>query len=105
MSWRSWSPLQSQTVKDICNHMTEDEKKAFTFCGARFGLVVALFFAIPLSVSLSFLRTSLMGLPGLVLIVWIGFGIYILVQLRRKSKELLCSTQWAKSQGLTPDKV
>ncbi|MEI6166424.1 MAG: hypothetical protein WCS52_04460 [bacterium] len=105
MDWRTWSPFQSQAVKDICSHMTEDEKNAVTSYGANFGVMVAVFFAIPLSVGLTSLRSSIIGLPGLALLVWLIIGVFVLIHRRRKGKELLCSTQWAKSQGITPDKV
>ncbi len=105
MDWKTWSPFQSQTVKDICTHMTEDEKKAVSSYGAQFGMMVAVFFAIPLSVGFTFLRPSIMGLPGLALLVWLAIGVFVLMHRRKKGKELLCSTQWAKSQGITPDKV
>ena len=39
MDWKTWSPFQSQTVKDICTHMTEDEKKAVSSYGAQFGMM------------------------------------------------------------------
>ena len=105
MDWKTWSPFQSQTVKDICSHMTEDEKNGVTSYGARFGVVIAVFIAIPLSIGLSFLRPWIFGLPGLALLAWLVIGVFVIMRQRRKGKELLCSTQWAKSQGITPDKI
>ena len=105
MDLRTWSPFQSQTVKDICSHMTESEKSAVTSYGASFGVVVAVFFAIPLSVGLTFLRPSIFGMPGIALLAWLVIGVFVIIHRRKKGKELLCSTEWAKSQGITADKI
>ena len=105
MDWRTWSPFQSQTVKDICAHMTPDEKKSVTSYGMGSGVIVAIFFAIPLSSGVSLLGSRIFGLPGLALLACLAIGVFLIVKRRRKEKELLCSTQWAKSQGITIDRI
>ena len=105
MDWRTWSPFQSQTVKDICAHMTADEKKSVSSFSGSEGVMIAIFFAIPLSFGVSFLGSRIFGLPGLALLAWLVIGVFVIMNRRRKKKELLCSTQWAKSQRITPDRI
>lgn len=105
MDWRTWSPFQSKIVKEICEHMTKDEKKAIASYGATFGVIAAVFFAIPLSFGFAVLGKETFGLPGAILLAWMIIGIFVMLRRRRKGKELLCATEWAKSQGLTPDKL
>jgi len=98
MDWRIWSPLQSPTVKSIYCHMTKDEKKTFFSYAMFHGGVVAIFSAVPLSLGLTFLRSRLFGITGIVLLVWLAIGVFVLIRQRRRVKEFLCSTQWAESK-------
>lgn len=91
--------------KDIQSHMTADEKAAAMRFGAKLGVMVAVFLAIPLSFGVVFLRPWLLGLPGLALLAWLGLGVYVLMNCRKQGKNMLCSTRWAKAQGITPDKL
>jgi len=104
MDKRTWAPFQSPTVKNICSNMTESEKNLVAAHGKSFGVKAAIFVVIPLVIGVD-LRSSLVGLPGVIILLWIMFGAVILTRQRKKGKELLCSTDWAKSQGITPDKL
>ena len=105
MDWRTWAPFQSKAVKDICDHMTEQEKIAVESFAKVTGILVAICFAIPVSFGVMLIILLKSIYPTIALIVWITIGICILLHRRRKSKELLCSTNWAKAQGYMPDKV
>ena len=105
MDWRTWSPFQSKAVKDICAHMTEQEKTVVESFSKVTGLLAAIFFALPLSFGVMLVKSLKSVYATIPLIVWIAIGVFILLQKRKKSKELLCSTNWAKSQGYTRDKI
>ena len=105
MDWRTWAPFQSKAVKDICAHMTEQEKSAAESFSKVTGLLAAIFFALPLSFGIMLVKSLKSIYATIALIVWIIIGVFILLQRRRKSKELLSSTNWSKSQGYTPDNI
>jgi hypothetical protein len=94
--------------------MTEDEKRPLTSYGLVSGALVGAYFAIPLSFGVMFLmrlsgyeRAGVQPLVvlGLVLLAWIIFGSFAMFHHRKVGKELLCATQWAKSQGITSDNI
>jgi hypothetical protein len=105
MDWRTWAPFQSKAVKDICDQMTEQEKTAVESFSKVTGILVAICFAIPVSFGVMLIISLKSIYATIALIVWIIIGIFILLHRRTKSKELLYSTNWAKSQGYTPDKI
>ena len=105
MDWRTWSPFQSKAVKDIFAHMTEQEKTAVRSFSRVSGLLSAICFALPISFGVMLVESLKSIYATIALILWIIIGVVILLHRRRKSKELLCSTKWAKSQGYTPDKI
>ncbi|MFC1510045.1 hypothetical protein ACFL49_00075 [Candidatus Omnitrophota bacterium] len=43
MDWKTWSPFQSEKIKNICSYMTEEEKKKSAQFGAKSGILVAIF--------------------------------------------------------------
>ena len=103
MDWRTWSPFQSQNVKTICEHMTTEEKKTITVYGMHSGIIIASFH-FPLIIALFFFRNYPFVIATIVLLIWIAM-VFILLRHQRKGKELLCSTEWAKSQGITPEAI
>ena len=103
--WRTWSPFQSQTAKEICAHMTADEKRSVTSFGLASGVIVAIFFAIPGSFGVSLLGSLIFGLPGIALLAWLVIGVFVTLHRRWKGRELRCSTEWAKSRGISADSV
>ena len=105
MDWKTWAPFQSEKMKNICSHMTEEEKKKSAQFGAITGIFVAVFFAIPLSFGLTWAFEN-KSIPAIsVIIIWVLIGMPILFSRRRKGKELLCSTKYAQEQGYTMDKI
>jgi len=105
MDWRTWAPFQSKAVKDIFAHMTAQEKAAVESFSKRSGLLAAICVAIPVSFGVMLVKSLKSIYATIALIIWIIIGVVILFHRRRKSKELLCSTEWAKSQGYTPDRI
>jgi hypothetical protein len=95
--------------------MTEDEKRLVSSHGFVAGALGVPYFGIPASLGVSFLirfpvdwRAGGQDLVvlGLVLLAsWIILGSFALFHHRKLGKELLCATQWAKSQGITSDTI
>ena len=99
--WRTWAPFQSRLVREICAHMTEAERREVpirgalsaawttaTFFGPFFGIMF-------MSKPVGWLVAALVLIVGLV-------GIPIM---RRMLQEHLCSTGWARQQGITPEQL
>ena len=105
MDWKTLAPFQSEKIRNICSHMTEEEKKKSAQFGGVTGVFVAVFFAIPLSFGViwAFKNKSIIAI--FTSILWVLIGIPILLSRRRKGKELLCSTKYAQEQGYTIDKI
>lgn len=103
MDFRTWTPFDKQLVIEIKNHMTEAEKAAAVLFGLASGLIVAIFFAIPISMGFTFLRSSLFSLTGVGLLLWLVLGLFVMGYWRHQGKKLLCNTAWAKSQSIRPD--
>ncbi len=98
-----WAPFQSDQIKLIIEHMTKDEEKQIKQFSAISGIIVAVFFAIPLSFGLTWAYKNNSPVAIVLIIVWVLIGIPILLLRRRKAKELLCATKWAKEQGYKPE--
>ena len=107
----TWAPFQSDQVREICSHMTAEERSRAVGRGAVCGLVLAgIFGAIGFfGVAIGWLFDSF--LTGLIIIlllalILMGISFSTLKPLADQSqKELLASTRWSKEQGLTSDKI
>ena len=107
MSWYTWSPFQSETAKEICAHMTRDEKIAGMIRSGLLGLWVAAAFAAPQCIILlpavfGIKRSALAISIAVILLIIFLISIPII---RKSNKNFLCSTKWAKSKGYTVDKI
>jgi len=107
MSWYLWSPFQSETTKEICAHMTRDEKITCMIRSALLGLWVAAAFVAPqciilLPVVIGIKRSALAISIAVMLLIIFLISIPII---RKRNKNFLCSTKWAKSKGYTVDKI
>src|ERR1039458_7575320 len=110
----TWSPFQSPEVREICAHLTPVEHARLVtnarHRGAEIGGSMAtMSFAIAavflfLSWQLFSWWTFLVGLA----LISIYFAIADAPRrqaMRRRSLELLCETEWAQSEGYTPDRL
>jgi len=106
MDWRMWAPFQSQTLKNVCNHMTKDEINSVgKYLAVTPAIVSTLFVALPLTFVMDFGSSRIVGLPGLALIAWLAVGFCVFTHRRKKGRDLLCATAWAKSQGIKPSRL
>jgi hypothetical protein len=97
MDIATWSPFQSDQVREICEHMTPAEKRRAAHHGAVYGVWVSVTVAMP--VSIIALRAEsgsawLIG-GGLVLL-----HLAVLPLWQRRVREFLCSTSWAVQQRI-----
>jgi hypothetical protein len=102
MGWTTWSPLQSNQVREIADHFTPAEHRTAMLFGALYGLWVAATFAIPITFNALF-SMPLLTRAALVFLIIIHL-IAIPVALKFQ-KRLLCRTEWAKAQGIQPEQL
>jgi predicted Ser/Thr protein kinase len=98
--WRTWSPGQSEKAREICSHMTESERKE----ALQRDIILGLMLAVPLSciyVAMDTLVPSaslwfVVALQAILLVISLPILIF-------RERRFLCSTSWARKQGLAPD--
>ena len=99
--WKTWSPFQSQKVREICAHMTEAEKRAFTL--QNYWVTIwntATFFVM-------FFVIQFMSKPSGWIIALIFFlaGIASFPFWIRRHWQFLCKTAWAQQHAIKPDQL
>jgi hypothetical protein len=101
----TWSPFQSAEVREICAHLTPGEHARLLEDAQQRGARIGLWLAGPLGLSSALLvwRWQI-GAVLLALYVpyFLVFGLPRLRAMRRRSMELLCDTEWARSRGYDP---
>jgi len=119
MDWRTWAPFQSKKMREVCEHLTAKEMREVARRAAGWGRTVGWSFAgyaallftyqvwpkwapqiglsydsvpqIPLWLDIS--------LIVILVVIWLPAG----MRFRKRQKEFLASTEWAKMQGYTVD--
>lgn len=104
--WKTWSPFQSDNVRQICAHMTAAEISAANRRGLIYGLWVAVSVALPLQYIFIGFATAhfnpiLATVCGLLVVAHIA-GIPIW---QRRQRQFLCSTIWASERSIQPDSL
>jgi hypothetical protein len=97
MDLATWSPLQSDQVREICAHMTPEERGDAFERAALYGIWVAATAVFPIRL-LSNPTSRLSVVAGILLI---ALHLVALPWWHRRSKRVLLSTEWARSQGLS----
>jgi len=101
----TWTPFQSPEIKEICEHLTPEEKKFFMRRSVRTGVLGFLYSFVILFT----LFYTWMTFPDYRLWVYCIGAISCLGWLWSRwdefheQKMLLCATEWAKSRGYRPD--
>lgn len=117
MSWKTWSLFQSPAVNEICSHLTKQEHSKLVGNSASYGLVlgicctpinmvigeyVAFNYLIQIeNPTLFFNNIYFISLA----IFLVGINIMYIRHWQNEQREYLCSTEWAKSQGYTPENL
>jgi uncharacterized membrane protein len=107
-TWYPFSPFHSPEVYDICEHLTPSEKRDLKDLTARYGRtsgIVAGIFAGLIAVSFSFYHSVTLALVFLILLVLyelIFEGRRFRAQ-KKRIREMLCDTEYARSRGYHPE--
>ena len=105
----SWSPFQSDQVKEICAHMTKTERRATFKRGALWGLLmgfvpgmVALILgAVVFRSALIAVTVCFLILPLIALVLYKKWYPNVV----RSWQTFLASTEWARSQGFKAEDI
>jgi uncharacterized membrane protein len=112
----NWAPFQSDQVKEICRHMTDEERGQAVKRSSLFALMIGL--AITslnlVLIPFAFWLSQNCDVPGIIIMPFVLIAMVIAVawnrlplkkKLEQSAKEFYASTQWAKQQGLTPEQI
>ena len=119
MDWRTWVPFQSKKVREIYEHMTADERREIAQRAYRWGRTVGWLFAAPFAFVFTFgvwpklaPKIGFAYGSGAQIPLWLAISIIVIlvaiclpaaIRFRKKQRELLASTEWARAQGYTAD--
>jgi hypothetical protein len=113
----TWFPIQSDEVREICQHLTASELSQFRRRGALYGLWCGATFAGPLGISVAvsifygLAGPDFFGLGGPVPFpksIILGAVVLMLIHLacirrwQNLQRKFLASTTWARQQGIDP---
>jgi hypothetical protein len=120
MSWKTWSPFQSPEVREVCQNLTPAEMKHLAKDAASVGTEIgrravplAAIFGAVVGVMVMATPTWSSSMRGLA----IGAGAIVIAPLflltnrrwmrenRQRQCEMLCSTEYARANGITPDRL
>ena len=120
MSWKTWSPFQSPEVREICQNLTPAEMKqlakdaAFTGAeigrramplGAVFGAVVGVMVMITPNWSSPMRWLAIAAGAILISPLFMLINRRWMRENRQRQREMLCSTEYARANGITPDRL
>ena len=101
-NWRTWSPFQSPEVREICTHLTDAERNELMRRGALSGIWL---FVLPFLMLMAGIQSHnavvLFATAGGLVLFYVGF---VLISWMR-NRQFFCATDWARKQGITPDKL
>ncbi len=104
----TWSPFQSPEVRGICARLALEEHARLLADARRQGQEIGQWLAVPLGiVAGSFGWSTRLGsvLLALFVVYFAVSGLPRLRATRRRTIELLCETEWARSRGYTPARL
>ena len=108
LSKSTWSPFQSPEIRDICAHLTPEEHARVLDDARERGRQLGQWIAVPFGVAVgSFMLSWRVGsVLVLLFVVYMAVsGIPWMQRMRRKTKQLLCETGWARSRGYRPESL
>jgi hypothetical protein len=98
MDWKTWSPFQSEDVRQICAHLSPDEKETLVQRSKNYGGWVAITAAMPIAVAVMFHNTVVIVLAAILVSIHLAC-----IPLWQKSvRQSLCNTKWAREQRMDP---
>ena len=101
MNIATWSPFQSSQVREICAHVSPAEKQRIVRHGFGYGLWVAATVGLPINIALQAEHVVAWVIAaGLLLVHLVALPMW-----QARVRRMLCATEWAKSQGVTPENL
>ena len=100
-SWCHWWGFQSPEAGQVCAHLTREERRHLSVLQLLYGVwLIATAFGLP-----ALTRTMRSPDKWIVTTLWVGLFLVSLPMIYRTMRHFLCSTQWARQQGLTPPRL
>jgi hypothetical protein len=102
----TWSPFQSAEVRDICEHLTPEERGQLINDAAWSGRQIAWRLAIPFGIvgaSFYFSIRAGFALLGLFVIDALVFQRRWIREHRQRGRRMLCETEYGKVKGYRPE--
>ncbi len=105
----TWSPFQSNQVREICAHMTRTERRAATRRGALWGLLIGVVPGmIGLILGVVVFRSAVAAVTVCFLMLpLIALALYKkwLPNVVKSQQNFLASTEWARTQGIRAEDI
>ena len=102
--WKTWSPFQSEIVREICANMTPEEKSKNTKVGFLYGLWCAVTVALPLQFTLmSWAVGKFRFSYAVIVVVLLAIHVAAIRPFRRYQRKSLANTAWARGRGITAE--
>jgi hypothetical protein len=101
MDWQTWSPFQSEDVRQIVAHLTSEEKEALLKRSRSYGRWVAITFAMPIAAAVVLREPVLIVLAAIV----VSIHLACIPWWQQSVRHFLCDTNWAREQGLDPTQL
>jgi hypothetical protein len=105
----TWSPFQSDQVREICAHMTKAERRAAVKRGALWGFLLGIVPGMTaLILGIVVFRSALIVVTGCFLVLpLIALVLYKkwYPDVVRSQQNFLASTEWARGQGLKAEDI
>lgn len=99
MDVATWSPFQSEQVREICAQMTSEERSQTAGRAALYGVWVFASVVAPVGIAARIQDPWAWVLAAGVVVVHIAF----IPVWQRRTRDFLRSTQWARERGLPAD--
>src|SRR4051812_14267558 len=96
MSLATWSPSQSDEIREICAHMTSEERSQAGGRGALYGVWMFASVVAPLCAAWRIQAPWMWTLAAIAILVHLAF----IPVWQRRVRRSLSSTQWARERGL-----
>jgi hypothetical protein len=96
MDWQTWSPFQSEDVRQVVAHLSPEEKETLLQRSRNYGRWVALTFAMPIALAVVLRDTVVIVIAAIL----VSMHLACIPLWLKSTRRLLCNTKWAREQGL-----
>ena len=108
ISESTWSPFQSAEVREICAALSPTEHARLMEDARERGRQIGEWFAVPVAIVVVLLLWSWrlgLALVALFVVYFVLWALPRFRAMRRRTIEILCATEWARTQNYTPTRV